>query len=121
MPKKKNPGSAGTLQGTGKHTPAVSGGACPPDIEWDACRKAQDAAAERKARDAARVKAAARALGRFKQKPSGLWMYECPDCQAQVVLEVTVDGDVRASIFGSKACPTALSIQQWLRGNGFES
>jgi len=37
MAQKKNPGSAGTLHGTGKHTPAVSGGACHqkkrPDIE----------------------------------------------------------------------------------------
>ena len=125
MPKKKNPGSAGTLHGLDKHPPAVSGAAYHqkkgPDIEWEACRKARDADASRKVQADARLQSAALKLGRFKQNEDGHWEYRCPDCGERVQLSVTANGDVRAQIFGPRKCPTALSIEQWLRGNGFES
>ena len=127
MAKKKNPGSGGTLRGTGKHTPAVGGGACPqkkrPDIEalFDACRQRREADSLRKAQADARLQSAALKLGRFKQNEDGHWEYRCPDCGERVELFLTVNGDVRAEIFGPRACQTALNIEQWLRGNGFES
>jgi hypothetical protein len=125
MSQKKNPGSAGTLHGTGMHTPAVSDGACPqekrPDVEaiWDACRQARDADASRKARNAARAREAALTLGRFKQDESGRWAYQCPDCQQTLALSIAKNG-VRASSFGQTICPTELMLQQWLRDNGFQ-
>jgi hypothetical protein len=127
MAKKNNSGSKGTLRRTGKHVSAVSDATYRqkkrPDIEaiWDACRKAQDADASRKARDAARARAAALALGRFKQNESGRWAYQCPDCQQTVDLGITVNGDVRASSSGTKTCSTVPRIQQWLCDKGFQS
>jgi hypothetical protein len=122
MAQKKNPGSASTLHGTGKHTPAVSGAAYHqkkrPDIEviWDACRKAQDAAASREAEADAKLKSAALSLD-FAQNESGRWEKECPNCLRTVALFTTQQGNVHAS--GS--CSSVPSIQQWLCDRGFQS
>jgi hypothetical protein len=125
MSQKKKSGSASTLHRSGKHMPAVSGGACHQkkraDIEaiFDACRRARHADASRKARDAARATEAALTLGGFKQN-GGRWEYRCPDCQQTVDLGVTVKGDVRASSSGG-TCSTVPPLQEWLRVNGFQS
>ena len=127
MSQKKNPGSGGTLRGTGKPTPALSGTPYHqkkrPDNDaiWDACRQAQDADASRKARDAARVKAAALQLGRFEQNENGQWVHRCPDCQQTVLLGATANGDVRAYDFSPTTCSTVPRISQWLCENGFQS
>lgn len=127
MSQKKNPGSAGTLHGTGKHTPPVGGAAYhqkkQPDIEaiWDVCRKERDADVSRKAQGAAKARAAALTLGQFKQNESGHWVYQCPDCQKTVALDITVNGDVRASSSGQTPCSNVPRIQQWLRDNEFLS
>jgi len=124
MSKKKNPGSADTPHGTGKPTPAVSGGACPqekrPDIEamFDACRKARDADALRKAQADANLQAAALRLG-FAENEDGRWEKECPGCGI-LGLYTAPSGYVRAS--GSNAnCGAVPPLQNWLLDEGFPS
>lgn len=129
MPRKKNPGSAGTLRGTSKRKRASAASDATyhqkrrPDIEaiFGACREARDADASRRARGVAKVRAAALALRHFRQNEIGHWVHECPDCQQTLALRSTVNGDVRASSSGVATCPLVRRIQQWLRDNGFLS
>jgi|SRR5215211_7375923 len=127
MPQKKNPGSAGTLRGTGKHTPAVSGAAyhkkqhADNESIWSACREALDADASRKAQANARLQAAALRLS-FAKKEDGSWEKACPHCQRNVRLVATKQGGVRAS--GSDCgltCPAIPNLQRWLCDEGFQS
>jgi hypothetical protein len=122
MAQKKNPCSAGTLRGTGKDTPAVSGAAYPQktqpdDALWDACREAGDAEASRKKQEAAREKSAALKLGFANE--SGRWAAQCPSCGCEVHLFTPSNGQVRA--YGSKAtCAAVAEIQIRLREWGFQ-
>jgi len=123
MSQKKNPGSAGTLRGTGKHEPAVSGATYHkkkrPDNETISCRKSLDADASRKAQADAKLQSAALRLG-FAKNEDGRWEKQCPGCGAKVGLYTAPNGHVRASGSNPK-CGAVPSLQHWLLDEGFQS
>jgi len=126
MPQKKNPASAGTLRGTGKHKPAVSGAAyhkkqhADNESIWDACREALDAAASREAQAVANLQSAALKLGGFTLNEKGdRWVTHCPHCGGKVELCSTDSG---VGVVGySPKCDGISRIDQWLRDEGFQS